>query len=307
MSLTPQPHDPPDTQIPEAARERLTAMRTEPGQVPRFFTSDLSINEYYLIEQAGFEPLGFVMGSSFYHIGIQWTIMPFQNYELDVLTQALYHARHNAMARMEEEAALLDADGVVGVRLEVGQHTWAAGMAEFTAMGTAVRALDRSRDYRKLDGRPFTSDLTGQQFWTLLRTQCRPLELAMANCVYHVGRRGFRQALAQVGRNVEMPNYTQALYTARELALERLQAEAERVQANGIVGVEVQQSNFGWGSHVLEFFAVGTAVIREGHVPPAKEPGLVLSLNDPARPPAMVTRNPVGPSPAGSDAAAGAH
>lgn len=270
-------------QIPENARHRLEGMRTPRGETPRFFTSDLSVNEYYLLEQAGFEPLGFVMGSSFYHIGIQWTVMPFQNYELDVLTQALYHARENAMARMEEEAAVLDADGIVGVRLEVGQHTWALGMAEFTAMGTAVRSLDREREYRKSNGRPFTSDLTGQQFWTLLRTQCRPLELVMGNCVFHVGRRGFRQALGQFGQNVELVNYTQGLYTARELALERMQAEAVRVGANGIVGVEVQQSNFGWGSHVLEFFAVGTAVLREGHLPRAPDPGLVLGLNDPPR------------------------
>ena len=288
-------------EIPDAARKRLEEMRGAGPEGRPFFTSDLSVNEYYLIEQAGFEPLGFVMGSSFFHIGIQWTIMPFQNYELDVLTQALYHARAYAMERIEEEAALLDADGIVGVRLEVGQHTWGAGMAEFTAMGTAVRALDRSRDFRKPNGRPFTSDLSGQEFWTLLRTRCRPLELAMGNCVYHVARRGMRQALTQFGRNVELPNYTQALYTARELALERQQAEATRVTANGIVGVEVQQSNFGWGSHVLEFFAIGTAVLREGQVPAAPDPSFVLSLNDPLQKAPMVTRSPLAapPSPAG--------
>jgi uncharacterized protein YbjQ (UPF0145 family) len=287
------PHPPPDTQIPENARHRLEQMRSTPGELPAFFTSDLSVNEYYLIEQAGFEPLGFVMGSSFYHIGIQWTIMPFQNYELDVLTQALYHARENAMARREEEAAVLDADGVVGVRLEVGQHTWALGMAEFTAMGTAVRSIDRSRNYRKGNGRPFTSDLSGQEFWTLLKTQCRPLELAMGNCVYHVGRRGFRQALGQLGKNIEMPNYTQGLYNARELALDRMQAEAQRVGANGIVGVDVTQSSFGWGSHVLEFFALGTAVYREGTVPKAPDPSFVLTLNDPPRPTPQPVRPPM--------------
>jgi uncharacterized protein YbjQ (UPF0145 family) len=283
-------------------------MRSEPGQAPAFFTSDLSVNEYYLIEQAGFEPLGFVMGSSFYHIGIQWTIAPFQNYELDILTQALYHARENAMARMEEEAAVLGADGVVGVRLEVGQQMLSLGMAEFTAVGTAVRALERDRDYRKPNGRPFTSDLTGQQFWTLLRTRCRPVELAMGNCVYHVGRRGMRQVMAQFGKNVEMPNYTQALYTARELALERMQTEAERVQANGIVGVEVQQSSYGWGTHVIEFFAIGTAVIREGNPPPAPDPGLVLALNDPPRSSGLPVRTPPSPSSrgGGTDASAAA-
>jgi uncharacterized protein YbjQ (UPF0145 family) len=268
-------------QIPEHARQRLAEMRGEAGGPPRLFTSDLSVNEFLMIEEAGFEPLGFVMGSSFFHVGIQWTIAPFQNYELDVLTAALYHAREYAMARMEEEAHLLDADGIVGVRLEVGHHDWAKSMAEFTAVGTAIRA--RSADghrFRKPNGRPFNSDLSGQEFWTLLRTGCRPVELAMGNCVYHVGVRGFRQAMSQLGRNVEMPNFTQALYDARELALERMQAEAEAAQCHGIVGVKLQQANHGWDSHVIEFFAIGTAVVRESAAAALPEPQLVLSLND---------------------------
>jgi uncharacterized protein YbjQ (UPF0145 family) len=267
--------------LPAHAQHRLTEMRGKEGGPPGLFTSDLSVNEFLMVEQAGFEPLGFVMGCSFFHIGIQWTMQPFQNYELDVLTSALYHAREYAMARMEEEAHLLDADGIVGVRLEVGKHNWAEAMAEFTAVGTAVRSRSEDgRRFRKPDGRPFTSDLSGQDFWTLLRTGCRPVELAMGNCVYHVGHRGFRQALSQMGRNVEMPNYTQALYNARELAQERMQVDAERVRAHGIVGVQVQQANHGWDSHVIEFFAIGTAVIREAQPDPLPAPQLILSLND---------------------------
>jgi uncharacterized protein YbjQ (UPF0145 family) len=282
-------------QIPEHARKRLAEMRGEEGGPPTLFTSDLSVNEFLMIEQAGFEPLGFVMGSSFFHVGIQWRIAPFQNYELDVLTSALYHAREYAMARMEEEGRLLDADGIVGVRLEIGHHDWAAAMAEFTAVGTAVRARSpEGRRFRKANGGPFTSDLSGQEFWTLLLTGCRPVELAMGNCVYHVGRRGFRQAMAQVGRNVEMPNYTQALYDARELALERMQTEAASVGAHGIVGVDLQQSSHGWSnSHVIEFFAIGTAVVRDGAPNPEAlpVPQLVLTLNDLPK----LTRSPVPP------------
>jgi uncharacterized protein YbjQ (UPF0145 family) len=286
--------DPNIRQLPEHALRRLRSMRGEAGGPPRLFTSDLSVGEFLLIEQAGFEPIGFVMGSSFFHIGIQWTIQPFQNYELDVLTSALYHAREHAMARMEEEAHLLDADGVVGVRLEVGKFSWAQSMAEFTAVGTAVRArANDGRRFRRSDGRPFTSDLSGQEFWTLLRAGCRPLALAMGNCVYHVGRRGFRQALGQFGRNVEMPNYTQAIYNARELALERMQADAEVVHAHGIVGVQVQQANHGWNHHVMEFFAIGTAVARESEPAVLPEPLLVLSLNAPPAAPAR----PVAPPP----------
>jgi uncharacterized protein YbjQ (UPF0145 family) len=290
--------------LPAHALRRLQEMRGQPGEAPRLFTSDLGVSEFLLIEQAGFEPVGFVMGSSFFHIGIQWTIQPFQNYELDVLTTALYQAREHAMARMEEEAHILDADGVVGVRREVGKHSWAQAMVEFTAIGTAVRARSPGeRRYRRPDGRPFTSDLSGQEFWTLLRTGCRPLALTMGNCVYHVGRRGFRQAVGQFGRNVEMPNYTQAIYSARELALERMQSDAEAFHAAGIVGVQLQQANHGWNSHVMEFFAIGTAVAREAEPVTLPEPQLVLTLNAP--PPAPPPPSAPPPKPAPPPAAGG--
>jgi uncharacterized protein YbjQ (UPF0145 family) len=76
-----------------------------------------------------------------------------------------------------------------------------------------------------------------------------------------------------------MPNFTQALYDARELAMERMQTEAEEVAAEGIVGAQINESNHGWGTHVIEFFAVGTAVrpTKEDHrIAP---PQLVLSLD----------------------------
>ena len=59
----------------------------------------------------------------------------------------------------------------------------------------------------------------------------------MGSCVYHVAHRGMLQSMAQTGRNVELPNFTQALYDARELAMERMQAEAQESTAEGIVGV----------------------------------------------------------------------
>jgi uncharacterized protein YbjQ (UPF0145 family) len=85
--------------------------------------------------------------------------------------------------------------------------------------------------------------------------------MVMGSCVYDVAHQGMLQAMKQAGRNVEMPNFTQALYEARELAMERMQKEAEELRAQGIVGVQLQEKSHGWGSHIIEFFAVGTAVI----------------------------------------------
>src|SRR5450432_3160857 len=53
----------PAADLPIHARERLVEMRQK-----KFFTSDLSINEFLLVKEAGFEPLGLVMGSSIYQI-----------------------------------------------------------------------------------------------------------------------------------------------------------------------------------------------------------------------------------------------
>jgi uncharacterized protein YbjQ (UPF0145 family) len=260
--------------IPASGRERIARMKKE---VERgFFTSDLSVNEFLLVKQSGFEPLGLVLGSSIYHIGFQqasWN----QSQEMGVLTQAMYHARELAMTRMEEEADQLGADGIVGVRLDIGRYEWGADLAEFIAVGTAVRHRGGEL-HRAPNGRPFASDLSGQDFATLLRAGYRPVGMVMGNCVYHVGRQGMLASLKQIGRNVEMPNYTQALYEARELAMERMQVEADQLQAEGIVGARIVERSHGWGSHVIEFFAIGTAVVTTSSEHQIDKPTMVLPL-----------------------------
>jgi uncharacterized protein YbjQ (UPF0145 family) len=260
--------------IPNSGLERIQRMKQEVAR--GFFTSDLSVNEFLLVKEAGFEPLGLVLGSSIYHIGFQqagWN----QNQEMGVLTQAMYHARELAMTRMEEEADQLGADGIVGVRLDIGRYEWGADLAEFIAVGTAVKHRGGEL-HRAPNGRPFTSDMSGQDFATLLRAGYRPAGLVMGNCVYHVARQGMLASLKQVGRNVEMPNFTQALYEARELAMERMQTEADELQSEGIVGARIIERSHGWGSHVIEFFAIGTAVVSTSPDHQIERPALVLPL-----------------------------
>jgi len=101
----------------------------------------------------------------------------------------------------------------------------------------------------------------------------------MGSCVYHVAQQGIGQWMRQIGQNVEMANYTQALYDARELAMERMQAEAVSLNAEGIVGTQINERSHGWGSHVIEFLAMGTAIAPTGGGTQAA-PQMVLSLND---------------------------
>jgi uncharacterized protein YbjQ (UPF0145 family) len=266
--------------IPEDAMRRLAEMR--PGQATSLFTSDLSVNEFLLVREAGFRPLGLVLGSSIYHVGFQmgrWN----KNQELTTLSQAMYHARELAMSRMEAEADQLGADGIVGVRLEIEFKEFGTDLAEFIAVGTAVKADAPTPDgfgWRNNRNQPFTSDLSGQDFWTLIQAGYAPLGMVMGTCVYHIAHQRFWQAMGNIGQNVELPQFTEALYDARELAMSRMQTEAEQLRAEGIVGVQLLSHGHRWGGHTTEFFAIGTAVrpLRADHTIPT--PQLVLPLTD---------------------------
>ena len=195
-----------------------------------------------------------------------------------MLTQAMYQARELAMTRMEEEADKLGADGIVGVRLESTGTSGERDLAEFMAIGTAV--APRARAHRAPNSRPFTSDLSGQDFWTLLTAGYRPVGLVMGTASTTSRIKGYAAGFKQVGRNVEMPNYTQALYDARELAMERMQAEAEGA-GRGIVGAQIQESSHGWGSTSSSSSPSAPQSSRLGADHEIPQPSLVLTLNDP--------------------------
>ena len=244
---------------PQTADSRLA--QTAGADPAGVFTSDLSVSEYVLLGEAGFEPLGFVVGSSIYHVGLQvgrWS----QNQELQVLSQAMYNARELAMTRMQAEADHLSADGIVGVELRMQMYAWGQSVLEFVATGTAVRHLSGQGAHRTPDGRAFTSDLSAQDFFRLIAAGAVPVAFVLGTCVYHIAHQSAMQALRQTGQNQEMIQFTQGVYEARELSLTRMQAEATQARSSGIVGVSVAVSNHVWGEHATEFLATGTAVRR---------------------------------------------
>jgi uncharacterized protein YbjQ (UPF0145 family) len=189
-------------------------------------------------------------------------------------------ARNLAVSRMRKRARALAAEGVVGVRLLIEHHRWRSGhtVAKFVALGTAI-AFDHEHGPDEFhgapslalaDGAPFTSDLSGQEFVALLRVGYRPVELAMGTCVYQLDPRAAGQYANQ---NLELAQYTQAFFDAREAAMDRLQRDLFKewppghVDAPvGVVGMSVEELAHGGvgyqGPPVVEFTAVGTAVAR---------------------------------------------
>jgi uncharacterized protein YbjQ (UPF0145 family) len=258
----------------QAAKARLDGLRGG------FFTSDLSIDEFTVLQQNGFRPLSMVMGSSVFHIGLQvarWS----QSQELGVLTQAMHSARETALSRMVSEAQALGADGVVGTRAELQTYIGGEHELEFISVGTAVRYEHAPGSLALGPQRmPFTSALSGQDMVKIWRLGFTPVRFAFGVCVYHVAHQSLRQSLKQVGQNVEMPLYTQAVYDAREIALGRLQAEAQQWGGTGLVGTTLDVRSHLWGEHAVEFLATGTAIRPHGQeVTPLPAPTPVIGFN----------------------------
>lgn len=214
-----------------------------------FFSSDLSTNEYLLMREAGCEPLGLVMGTSFYQIGFYRNFWGYRSRtgEVEALTHAQLAARELAVSRLQQEAALLGAHGVVGVRLKKSRDSWGGGMMEFTAIGTAIRISGRP-----MPPQPFTSDLSGQEFWQLRQAGYFPKGLVFGACSYYVhSDRVTRQLMSpslwnfffgQGRRNQEMVQLTQGFQNARELAILRLTEDLKHLGAQGAVGMQIEMS-----------------------------------------------------------------
>jgi len=57
-----------------------------------------------------------------------------------------------------------------------------------------------------------------------------------------------------------LPHVSQAIYQARELAMTRMQDDALRLDASGIIGVDLSEKSHHFGQRVIEFLVIGTAV-----------------------------------------------
>jgi uncharacterized protein YbjQ (UPF0145 family) len=273
--------------LPLKAQKRLSE-EMEAGHP--LFSSDLTTKELLLTRQQDYQPLSQVMGSSIYHVGWQYTSnYPgyTMSYELETISTAHLHAAQLALGRLEQEASLLKAHGIVGVRLATRDYEWGSNLIEYTAIGTAIRLPNTP-----LPPHPFLSDLSGQEFWTLLQAGYYPAGVVVGYCTYCVSS-GWQldQQLRWNWSNQEITDYAQAVYTARHLAITRLEAAARSLKALGVVGMHIDyhktereyerdKDPTKYRDAFFHFSAIGTAIMarRRDHVIPT--PKLTLTLTD---------------------------
>ena len=143
-----------------------------------------------------------------------------------------------------------------------------ADIERIAAGGIPAAAEERLRTLGAEAGQAFTSDLSVPEFALLRRHDLEPLTQVMGSSVYHVG---WRFMGAWYGTGVELTVLSDAYNDCRTRALDRLRQEAELAGADAVVGVRVTAARYEWGTDLIEFQAIGTAVrapdLRTGRGP----------------------------------------
>lgn len=236
-------------------------------------TSDLSIDEELNLHSIGWEPVELVSGVSLYSVPAGcWN---WGQGEIAVASAAQAHAFHSAIARIHSEAASVGGHGVVGVHIERSVYST---HVEVSLIGTAVRPVGASAIK---DVNVFVSDLSARDFTMLMVAGWEPLGLATGASFVFAPRRTVASVLQQQTQNVELKNFTEAMYSAREAAMERMQQTALAMHGTGVIEVKVVEGPMRFASHAVGFVAIGTVVRLVKPVHQLIHPTMVVSLNDP--------------------------
>jgi uncharacterized protein YbjQ (UPF0145 family) len=245
-------------------------------------TSLLPVNGAAGLEASGFEVVGEVLGTIVMQIswtgfgGCGYYPMGGYGYSPGTVTssagtgwagyapyvQALKHGRNTALERMIMEASALGADGVVGVRLT--DERMDANKREFMALGTAVRSRGTQRP-----GRPFTTDLSGQDVAKLLTAGWVPAGIAygISVAIRHDDWQNQAQSGVFAG-NVEVGGYTELMTHVRADARREFSRLAARLGADSALLSSMWQhvweyeAGEGHRDHVAECVITGNAVAR---------------------------------------------
>ncbi len=235
-------------------------------------TSDLSIDEELNLHSIGWEPVELVSGLSVFSAPAgMWN---WGQGEIVAASEAHQRAFKNAIARLNNEAAKVGGHGVVGVHVE--RQVYSTHI-EISLLGTAVRPVG-AKPIEALH--VFVSDLSARDFTLLMVAGWQPLGLATGASFVYAPRRSVGTVLQQQSQNVELQNYTEAMYSARESAMERMQRDALAVKGDGVVEVKLFEGPMSFASHAVGFAVWGTVVrlAQESHQ--SVHPTTVVSLND---------------------------
>jgi uncharacterized protein YbjQ (UPF0145 family) len=226
------------------------------GHATAAFTSAGDAQELYCHMDAGYQPLTLAFGNIAYSVGalggITGALKTLVRGEIKEFSDVFNETRHHALARLASQARNAGANAVVGVRTSVLKFM---GFHEMYMVGTAATHPMLPDVKSRM---PVTSDLTGEELWSLTQLGYVPIKLLISTSVYSLGAVGGIKAAFRGFIKGEIGELTTLIYDAREQVFDRIQAEATALGADEVVGIKTYIVEL--GSSLVEIFAVGTAV-----------------------------------------------
>jgi uncharacterized protein YbjQ (UPF0145 family) len=127
----------------------------------------------------------------------------------------------------------------------------------------------------------FTSDLSINGFALCDQLELVPLAQVMGSSIYQVGYQESTWPMMMGGTVLtELETLSEAWNNVREHALGRLAQEAERANADAVIGVELRTGEHDFAAGAIEYVVLGTAVRRAGAARSGQPVLTELSVSD---------------------------
>lgn len=197
----------------------------------------LSGNEIFCLNRLGFLPGQLCVGNSVVALGVGKGIgaglSNLSGGEVHEITKLVHDGRTKAISRLIQEVREAGGIGLSGVSFELINH---GGNIEFLAIGSAIKSREHKDDFK--EALSFSTSANVQQLYCQLDSGFKPLHFVFGNIAYSIGVGGNVLGALKSLKRGEVKEFTEIFDKTRHLALSRLKAEAKKVGANAIIGIE---------------------------------------------------------------------
>lgn len=232
--------------------------------------SGLSGNEMFCIGLLGYDPGSLLVGNSVFSMGVlgalHTNIRTFVGGELSAYTNMIAQGRKLSLQRFEQEMSTASGCGASGVTSELIFHP---GNVEFLSVGSTMIREDAPKS-------AFTSSADGQELFCQWDAGYAPVSFVFGNVAYSIGfSRGLLGGIRELAKG-EIRQYSDIFNKTRNLALERIAAEAQQKGGNCVIGIRTTILPIGISS-VQEMVMIGTASYNESIAEAAASCGGVIT------------------------------
>jgi uncharacterized protein YbjQ (UPF0145 family) len=197
----------------------------------------LSGNEIYCLNKLDYRPGQLCVGNSVVALGVTRGIgaglSNLGGGEVEEITQLVHDGRMKAIERLMNEAREAGGTGLSGVSFELINH---GGNLEFLAIGSAIRTKGLEDDEKET--LTFSTAANVQQLYCQIDSGFKPLHFVFGNVAYSIGIGGNIMGSFKSLKRGEVKEFTEIFDKTRHLALTRMKAEAKKVGANCVIGIE---------------------------------------------------------------------